>query len=91
MSGDLMGFHCGQTFEELRHVNEHGAEYWNARELQPLLGYRNWRSFEKAIKKAIVSCRQSGNEPAHHFARARKMIDLPNDARLWGCDSSGGL
>ena len=26
------------TFEELKKTNEHGAEFWSARELQPLLG-----------------------------------------------------
>jgi DNA-damage-inducible protein D len=61
-------------FEELKLVNQHGAEYWSARDLQPLLGYSQWRSFEKAVAKAITSCRQSGNEPEHHFARARKPI-----------------
>lgn len=62
------------SFEDLKKVNPHGAEYWTARELQPLLGYRQWRSFEKAIKRAITSCEQSGNDPDHHFARARKPI-----------------
>lgn len=63
-------------FEELKRVSPHGAEYWSARDLQPLLGYNHWRSFDKAIAKAITSCRQSGNDPEHHFARARKMIVL---------------
>lgn len=63
-------------FEQLKSVNEHGAEYWSARDLQPLLGYNQWRNFEKAIAKAITSCQQSGNEPDDHFARARKMITL---------------
>jgi hypothetical protein len=40
-----------------------------------LLGYAQWRSFENAIKKAVTSCKQSGNEPGYHFARARKMVD----------------
>jgi len=61
-------------FEELKLVSRHGAEYWSARELQPLLGYSQWRSFEKAVGKATTSCRQSGNEPEHHFVRARKPI-----------------
>jgi hypothetical protein len=63
-----------KSFEQLKAVNEHGAEYWSARDLQPRLGYHHWRSFEKAIAKAITSCRQSGNDPEHHFARARKPI-----------------
>jgi len=63
-----------RSFEQLKSVNEHGAEYWSTRDLQPLLGYNHWRNFEKAIVKAITSCQQSGNEPDHHFARARKPI-----------------
>jgi DNA-damage-inducible protein D len=64
------------SFERLKSVNEHGAEYWSARDLQSGLGYSHWRSFEKAIAKAITSCQQSGNDPDHHFARARKVVAL---------------
>lgn len=63
-----------KSFEELRKINQYGAEYWSARDLQPLLGYNQWRSFENAVKKAIISCEQSGNKPDYHFARARKPI-----------------
>ncbi|MFM9913266.1 MAG: BRO family protein [Methylophilaceae bacterium] len=66
----------GQSFESLKLGNEHGAEYWNARDLQPLLGYSQWRRFEDAIKRAITSCAQSGNNPDYHFAGAGKMIEL---------------
>lgn len=64
------------TFEALKRQNEHGAEYWSARDLQPLLGYSQWRRFEDAIARAQVSCEQSGNKPGHHFAGAGKMVDL---------------
>ena len=62
------------SFEELKQSNQHDAEYWSARDLQPLLGYSQWRRFEDAIKRAITSCEQSGNNPDHHFAGAGKMI-----------------
>ena len=62
------------SFESLKKLNEHGIEYWSARDLQPCLGYSQWRYFENAIAKAIESCKQSGNDPAHHFAGARKPI-----------------
>jgi len=65
-----------KTFEELKQVNQYGAEYWSARELQPMLGYTQWRRFEDAIKRAIISCEQSGNAPDYHFAGAGKMIIL---------------
>jgi len=64
----------GQSFENLKQVNDHGAEYWSARDLQPLLGYSQWRRFEDAINRAITSCEQSGNNPEHHFAGAGKPI-----------------
>jgi DNA-damage-inducible protein D len=81
MTEDNLPDECEQggkpkSFEQLRLLNSHGAEYWNARDLQTLLGYRQWRSFEKAVTKAITSCEQSGNQPADHFVRARKMISI---------------
>jgi DNA-damage-inducible protein D len=68
------------TFEELKKTNEHSAEYWSARELQPLLGYGQWRRFEDAINRAMVSCSQSGNNPDYHFAGAGKMIETGKGA-----------
>lgn len=64
------------SFEDLKKLNEHGAEFWSARELQPLLGYTQWRRFEEAINRAMISCGQSGNNPDYHFAGAGKMVEL---------------
>ena len=41
-----------------------------------LLGYTQWRRFEKAIERAITSCKESENPPEYHFAGAGKMIGL---------------
>ena len=46
------------SFEELKRLNDHGAEYWSARDLQPLLGYSQRRRFEDAIERAKSSCEQ---------------------------------
>ena len=70
----------GGGFEGLKKVNDYNAEYWSARDLQPLLGYSQWRRFENAIKKAITSCEQSGNDPHHHFASAGKMVGIGSAA-----------
>lgn len=64
------------SFESLKRLNEHGVEYWSARDLQPYLGYSKWHGFEPAIKKAIESCRQSGNNPQNHFTSACKMVEI---------------
>lgn len=63
-----------RSFEDLKQVNEHGAEYWSARDLQPLLGYDQWRRFAQAVSRAQEACKESGNEPLHHFAGAGKPI-----------------
>ncbi|MCL2873135.1 MAG: hypothetical protein FWF41_09260 [Betaproteobacteria bacterium] len=65
---------AGASFESLKKANAHGAEYWSARDLQPLLGYSQWRRFERAIECTISYCKQSGNPPEHHFAGAGKPI-----------------
>lgn len=62
------------SFEGLKRTNAQGAEYWSARDLQPLLGYSQWRRFEQAVERAITPCKQSGNNPSHHFAGAGKPI-----------------
>ena len=71
---------ASKSFEGLRQINEFGAEYWSARDLQTLLGYSQWRRFEQAIERALSSCRESGNPP-DHFAGAGKMIHLAKGAQ----------
>lgn len=44
-----------QNFENLKKINPEGVEYWEARELMPLLDYTEWRNFEKVIEKAKES------------------------------------
>ena len=65
-----------QSFEALKQTNEHGAEYWSARDLQGMLGYSQWRRFEDAIKRAMTSCETSGNNADYHFAGVGKMIEF---------------
>jgi DNA-damage-inducible protein D len=64
------------SFESLKKVNQHGVEYWSARELQSCLGYSTWQRFIPAIKKAMESCKQSGNNPQNHFSSAVKMVGI---------------
>jgi len=60
---------------------ETGLEFWLARELQELLGYTQWRSFESVIEKAKTACMNSGHNPQDHFAQTRKMVDIGSDAK----------
>lgn len=69
------------SFEDLKKVNEHGAEYWSARDLQILLGYKQWRRFEDAITRAQESCEKSGNIVENHFANAGKMVKIGSETK----------
>lgn len=69
------------SFENLKLINSHGAEYWSARDLQALLGYTQWRRFEQAVDRAMISCKESGNKPQNHFAGAGKMVDVGSSAQ----------
>ena len=62
------------NFDSIRQVNEQGTEYWSARDLAKLLGYSQWRRFEDAVKRAILVCRQIGQNVQDHIADAGKMI-----------------
>jgi len=31
-----------KVFEDIKHIDENGNEYWLARELQDILGYHQW-------------------------------------------------
>lgn len=41
-----------QTFEEIKHIDENGIEFWYARDLQKVLDYKEWRKFDGVIEKA---------------------------------------
>ena len=44
-----------KLFDDLRHIDENGNEYWFARELQPALNYAKWENFHKVIKTAQIA------------------------------------
>ena len=77
MSTELMKY-SDQTFEDIKHINEYGQEYWLARELQPILGYNSWRRFSDAIERAKLACKNSGYEVDEQFADAVKTSPMPN-------------
>ena len=68
-------------FEAVRHMNAAGREYWTARELAPLLGYADYRNFQKVIAKAQMACANSNQVVADHFGDVTEMIALGKGAR----------
>ena len=69
-----------KVFENIKHIDEFGNEYWLARELQNVLGYNQWRSINDLIERAKVACKESKHNIEYHFAVQRKMIKLAKGA-----------
>lgn len=69
-----------KTFEDIKHTNDVGEEYWLARELQSVLEYAQWRRFNETIERAKLACENSGYNPSDHFANVGKMVGIGSGA-----------
>jgi len=70
-----------QGFEQIKHIDELGNEYWFARELATVLGYVQWRNFSKVLDRAMLACRNSGFSITDQFAEVSKLIEMPSKPR----------
>ena len=61
-------------FEGIKHIDEEGNEYWYARELMQILGYKEWRYFLTVIEKAQIACSQSNSNINSHFGVNTKIV-----------------
>ena len=68
-------------FENIKHIDENGNEYWLARELQETLNYKEWRKFDSVINKAKIACENSKAVVSDHFVGVDKMIELAKNAK----------
>ncbi|MCL2491354.1 MAG: DNA damage-inducible protein D [Coriobacteriia bacterium] len=68
-----------KSFDEYAYVDG-DCEYWYARDLMGLLGYSQWRNFEEAIKRAIMSCESTEIPVENHFADVSKMVSTGSGA-----------
>lgn len=69
-----------QPFEVIKNTDREGREFWSARDLGPLLDYKEWRNFHKVISKAVVACEASGQHASDHFVESNKMVELGSGA-----------
>ncbi len=63
-------------FESFAHKTPEGVEFWLARDLQHLLGYKEWRNFLAVLNKAQTACEVSGNPISDHFVKVNKMVGI---------------
>jgi DNA-damage-inducible protein D len=51
-------------------------EFWEARELMPILGYEKWQNAEEVIGRAAKACINSGQAVDNHFTDFSKMVKI---------------
>lgn len=79
-----------KSFEDIKKLDDNGVEYWEARELMPILGYNIWQKSEVVIKRAAQACLNSGESIENHFNRTVKMVQIGSntmrDIKDWRLD-----
>ena len=68
-------------FENIKHIDEFGCEFWYARELNKALNYREYRNFEPIIQKAKRACVNSGQISDDHFVHVHEMVGIGSHAK----------
>lgn len=59
-------------FDRIRRFDEKGGEFWDAREMVPLMGYSNWEHFKGPIRKGEISAKAHGFSVETLFTRIRE-------------------
>ena len=72
--------YTNDTFENIKHVDEYGNEFWFARELQKVLEYKDWRNFLKVLNKAKEACENSGFKVNEQLVELNKLSKRNNNA-----------
>ncbi len=70
-----------RLFEDIKHIDENGNEFWYARELQVSLDYKKWQKFLNVIEVAKIACKQSDYVVSDHFTRLGKMVQIGSGAK----------
>ncbi len=68
-------------FEEIKRVDENGAEYWSARDMAKVLEYLEYRNFLPVIKKAKEACVNSQHKVDDHFVDMHEMVTIGSGAK----------
>ena len=70
-----------KSFEDIKHIDENGVEFWYARELMKVLSYKDWRYFDAVIEKAKIACQNSEITDIDHFVVDNKMVEIGSGAK----------
>ncbi len=69
------------VFEQIKHVDNDGNEWWSARQLGKILEYSEYRHFKPVIEKAEEACINSGQRIDDHFEDFLEMVDIGSGAK----------
>jgi DNA-damage-inducible protein D len=79
-----------RKFEELVHREvQTGTEFWLARDLQGVLGYKRWSNFCRVVDKAKNACELAGYDARDHFLELRKMEPVELDPQSGAVKTNG--
>ena len=68
-------------FEQIKRVDENGAEYWSARDMAKVLEYLEYRNFLPVIEKAKEACANSQHKVEDHFVHIHEMVTIGSGAK----------
>ncbi len=68
-------------FENIKHIDEYGNEFWYAMELSKALEYKDWRNFLKVLNKAKKASENSGIVVNDNFVQVDKTIEIGNKVK----------
>lgn len=67
-------------FEQIKHTDENGNEFWMARQLSKALDYTDFRNFTSVIEKAIEACKNSNQLVQNHIVETNEMVVIGSGA-----------
>ena len=76
MVNEIMHASPHKDFEQIKKTDENVVEYWEARELMPILGYEKWEKALEVIGRAAQACMNSGQDVDNHFHQTGKMVEI---------------
>ena len=68
------------VFEQIKHTDNKGNEFWMARQLSKALGYTDFRNFSSVIEKAKEACKNSGQKIADHLVEVNEVVAVGSGA-----------
>lgn len=69
------------TFESIRKTNQHGQDFWSARDFSKILEYSEFRHFIPVLNKAKEACKNSNQIIKDHFEDVLEMVSIGSGAQ----------